>query len=423
MPFRDRQQLEAHQLSKLNSLLRSIRERNSFYAVKFDGLPEQLGSLAEWSSFPMTSKRELSQLADSNGLAPHHTFPAGDYIRLHRTSGTTGRPLIVMDRREDWEWWLGIWKIILDTAELRPGTVVFMAFSFGPFIGFWSANDACLARGCRVIPGGGLSTAARLDLIQATHSTALFCTPSYALHLADEARQRKLAPSQLGLRKIVVAGEPGGSLPAVRQRIEEAYAAEVVDHAGATEIGPWGVGTIDGKALEVIESEFIAEFLPFVSPTAAEASGGDRAETELFELVLTGLGRAGAPALRYRTGDLVRPDPHYRRSASFVRLEGGVLGRVDQMITIRGVNVFPSSIESILQGCDGLQEYRLVATRRGAMDHLQIEVEEAGSLKEQIEDLMDRRLGLRVEVINVAAHSLPRSTDKSKRFLDRRHSS
>ena len=420
--FPDRRSLEAHQLKRLNSLLAQIRPHNPFYEKKFGNFPKQLDSLEHWRSFPLTTKSELSAQADSSGLAPHHTFPIHEYLRFHRTSGSTGRPLVILDRADDWAWWLRTWQFVLDAAGIETGTAVFMAFSFGPFIGFWSANDACLSRGCRVVPGGGMSTAARLELIQSAKCSVLFSTPSYTLHLAEEAEQRGIDATQLGIQKIFVAGEPGGSIPSIRKRIETAFNASVFDHVGATEVGPWGMGTVDGKAIQVIEHEFIAEFLPCQwNPGESSTSKNEnRNSIRPMELVLTCLGREGAPALRYRTGDIVKPCYEHDEANGFVRLEGGVIGRTDQMLTIRAVNVFPSSIEAILYGIPEVVEFRLIASRNGAMDELTIEVEDSLHQPSRIVDLLDRRLGLRVAVVDVETGSLPRSIDKAKRFVDRR---
>jgi phenylacetate-CoA ligase len=414
MRFPSREKLEAYQLERLNQLLAGVRHQNPFYRSRLAMVPDPLRSLAEWSSVPMTDKKELSAQADEHGFGPHHTFDRSEYVRLHRTSGTSGRPLIIMDRAIDWEWWIEVWKYTLDAAQIEPTDVVFMAFSFGPFVGFWSATDACLRRGCLLIPGGGLSTVARLDLIQATRSTALFCTPSYALHLADEATRRGMNAAELGIRKLVVAGEPGGSIPAVRKRLESHYQAQVIDHVGATEVGPWGYGTADGTAIEIIESEFLAEFLPISS------TGVSNSEGELYELVLTSLGRIGAPAIRYRTGDIVRPNFSGNKDSVFARLEGGVLGRVDQMVTIRGINVFPSSIDAILTEAKQTGEYRMIASRLGNMDHLTIEMEGDEQGREIVRDLLDRRLGLKVDVKIVDVGVLQRSIEKAKRFVDLR---
>jgi phenylacetate-CoA ligase len=413
--FSTRRELEAFQLSQLNKLLAEILPSNRFYQSKFHGLSDRVTSLDAWARYPTTTKFELSTAADERGLAPHHTYSLNAYTRLHRTSGSTGRPLIVMDRPEDWQWWMDVWQDVLQAADLKPGDAIFMAFSFGPFIGFWSATEACLARGCRVIPGGGLSTAARIDLIQDTRCDTLFTTPSYAMHLAAEAEQRGIAPRSIGLRRIIVAGEPGGSIPEVRQRIESTYQAKLLDHAGATEVGPWGFGTTDGSALEIIERAFIAEFLPLESCSTTQP--------ELRELVLTGLGRTGAPILRYRTGDIVRPEFGVEPDGNNVRLAGGILGRVDQMLTIRGVNIIPSSIEALLRSIPEIVEFRLTADRHGEMDRLTIEVEDTAHQPKRISDLFDRRLGLRVEIVDVESNSLPRFQDKAKRFVDRRNKS
>ena len=152
------------------------------------------------------------------------------------------RPLKVQDTADDWAAWLETWQHVLDAAEISPGSIAMLAFSFGPFIGFWSAFDALVARGVQAVPGGGLSSTGRLELIRRTEATSLFCTPSYALHLAEVAQGQGIDLHSLPIEKIVVAGEPGGSIPAVRERIENAWQARVVDHAGASEVGPLGHG-------------------------------------------------------------------------------------------------------------------------------------------------------------------------------------
>ncbi len=300
-----------------------------------------------------------------------------------------------------------------------------LAFSFGPFIGFWSTRDALAARGSLVIPGGGMSSRTRLDLIRRTGSTALFCTPTYAMHLADAAEEHRESLVDSSIRKIVVAGEPGGSVSSIRRRIEEAWGARVVDHAGASEIGPWGYGDAEGRGLHVLESEFIAEFLTF--------PGGLPARTgELAQLVLTSLGRRGMPVIRYRTGDLVRPTwlessggatsdteaPQGKSANRFVLLRGGVLGRADDMMIVRGVNIFPSSIDEIVRSFPEVIEYRMTVRKRGEMDELAVEVEDRLDNPARIADELNLRSGLKVEVKGVAAMSLPRFEGKGKRFVD-----
>ena len=171
-----------------------------------------------------------------------------------------------------------------------------------------------------VIPGGGINTLGRLDLMQRTEATVLLCTPTYALHLAEVAAQHKIdLAAHCKIRKIIVAGEAGGSIPATRTRIESAWGARVIDHSGASEVGPWGFADANDRGLHVLESEFIAEFISI-------DTGGPAQEGELAHLVLTSLGRYGMPVIRYLTGDLVRPG-----RGGFVLLKG-VLGARDMLV-------------------------------------------------------------------------------------------
>jgi phenylacetate-CoA ligase len=268
-----------------------------------------------------------------------------------------------------------------------------------------------------------MSTAARIDLIQSARPTVLFSTPSYALHMADDASHRGIDLVGSSIRQVFVAGEPGGSVPAIRTKIESAFGARVMDHAGATEVGPWGFGSRDGNAIHVIESEFIAEFLPWESSQVDECTpAGSGLGSGVFELVLTSLGRVGAPVLRYRTGDLVRPTFSEGRDSNFVRLESGVVGRTDDMIVVRGVNIFPSSIDSIVRTFTTVTEYRLTVSKRGAMDELLLEYESSEnngrSVSEELAEKLSIQLNLRFEVKRVEKGELPSSEGKARRMFD-----
>jgi phenylacetate-CoA ligase len=414
-------QLASQQLARLNRLLKAILPHNRFYADKFphitaDALSDAKGplrSLDELGGLPFTFKDELLNNAVDGHLPVNLTFPLARYSRFHQTSGTRGRPLVVLDTADDWSWWIDCWQFVLDAAEIAAGDRVFLAFSFGPFIGFWSAFDAACARGCLVVPGGGLTTLARLELVRTTRASAIFCTPSYALHMAEVGQERQIDVGELDVRTLVLAGEPGGSVPAIRGRIESLWRAHVLDHAGASEVGPWGYGDALGQGLFVNEHDFIAEFLSVETGTSA-------AEGELSELVLTSLGRAGSPIVRYRTGDLVRPSWQHGGANRFVFLPGGVVSRSDDMMVIRGVNVFPSSVEQILRSFPELIEYRMTARRVGEMDQLFVEIEDRLNQPDRVETELRLRLGLKVEVQAVPLGSLPRVEGKGKRFVDER---
>jgi phenylacetate-CoA ligase len=409
----NREAIEAQQLAKLNALLAEILPHNQFYAEKLTGLPTELVSLDQLAELPFTSKDELLPSGEPPLVPANLTYSLEQYTRFHQTSGTRGRPLPVYDTAEDWDWWLESWQYVLDAAEVTAADRAMLAFSFGPFIGFWTAFDSLVSRGTLVAPGGGMSSLARIDLMERLQTTALFCTPTYALHLAEVARENQIALEHLPVKKIVVAGEPGGSMPAVRERIESTWHAKLVDHAGASEIGAWGYGDRDARGLHIVESQFLAEF-------QSVDTGEPAVNGELSHLVLTTLGRTGAPLIRYRTGDLVRPVWDAYDDNHFVLLEGGVLGRSDDMMVIRGVNIYPSSIEQILRSFPEVVEYRLTARKRGEMDAVMVEVEDRLEETDRIAAELQKQLGLYIEVHLLPAMTLPRFEGKGKRFVDER---
>jgi len=407
----DRAALADYQLSRLNELLAAILPSNHFYAEKLANGPRQLEHLDQLAELPLTLKEEL--IDTTHHLPANLTWPVDHYVRYHQTSGTRGRPLSVCDTATDWQWWIDSWQYVLDAAHITSADRALLAFSFGPFIGFWSAYDALVARGTMAIPGGGMNTLARLDLIRRTEATVLFCTPTYAMHLVEVAEEHSINLAHFAVRKILVAGEPGGSVPATRARIESAWNARVTDHSGASEVGPWGYSDREQRGLHILEAEFIPEFLP-VAPTAEAGS------PVLSHLVLTSLGRHGMPIVRYRTGDLVKPVWPTDGPNRFVLLEGGVLGRADDMMIVRGVNIFPSSIEQILRSFPEVVEFRLTVRKRGEMDELVVEVEDRLQNPSRIAEELQLRLGLKVDVRLAPAMSLPRFEGKGQRFVDNR---
>jgi phenylacetate-CoA ligase len=409
----DRAALADLQLQKLNRLLAVVLNENGLYRRKLAHCPTQLGNLDELASLPQTTKDELQPVVGDEPFAANLTYSAERYVRCHQTSGTRGRPLVVLDTTEDWQWWIDCWQFVLDAASVTPSDRAMLAFSFGPFIGFWSAFDALVARGALVIPGGGLSSLARIELIRNTGVTTLLCTPTYALHMSEVAAEHNINLAQLAVEKIIVAGEPGGSVPATRERIEAAWDAHVIDHGGATEIGAWGFADAEGRGLHVNEAEFIAEFI-------SHETGQPAKEGELAHLVLTTLGRYGAPVIRYRTGDLVRPVWPKMGANRFVLLDGGILGRSDDMMIIRGMNIYPSAIEQILRSFPEIVEYRMTARKRGAMDELVVEVEDHLQDPARIAEELRLKLGLKIDVRCAAAMSLPRFEGKGRRFIDNR---
>jgi phenylacetate-CoA ligase len=413
-------------MDQLRALLRAIIPGNSFYTAKLDaaGAPAKIADFAEFAAyFPFTTKAEL--VANQAAHPPYGTnlsFPLGCYTRCHQTSGTTNQPLLWLDTRESWDWMLSNWETVLHVSGVTAADRIFFAFSFGPFLGFWTAFEAAFRVGCFCLPGGGMSSVARIRTILEQGSTVLCCTPTYALHLAEFAARERIDLRASQVRAIIVAGEAGGSIPAVRDRITARWGgARVVDHHGMTEVGPV---TFECPArpgvLHVIESSYIAEV---VHPQTGEPLGGG----EVGELVLTALGRTGSPLLRYRTGDLVRPatDLTCACGRSDLAFEGGILGRVDDMVVIRGVNVYPSAIEEIMRQAGGVAEYRVEVSNAAALTELSINIEPApnvsdpASLARSVADALQTALSLRVPVKTVPPGSLPRFELKARRWIQK----
>ena len=410
--------VDAIKLERLRAVLRTILPRNRFYASKLARTPQRIELLDELADWPFTFKEELVEAAAATGVPANLTWPVDRYVRFHQTSGTHGRPLPVFDTADDWAWWMECWRSILRRGGVGAGDRVLVASSFGPYVGFWSGFEAAAAVGAMAIPTGGMSSIARLELARSLAATVLVATPSYALHLAEVARDSKIDTAGLPIRLVIVAGEPGGSIPSVRARIGEAWSAGVLDHAGATEVGPWGVGDLHGRGLDVIEPWFHPEFLAL--STGAAAGPG-----ELAELVLTTLARSGAPVIRYRTGDLVRPRwPTDEEVAAggcpWVRLEGGILGRTDDMIVVRGINIFPGAVDEIVRSFPEVVEYRLTVSTRESLDAIELEIEDRLADPQRVARELRVRLGLRVDVRAVPIGSLPRFEGKGRRLVDRR---
>jgi len=420
--------LRLSQLAALNDLLRQVIPANPFCARKIldSSAPREFRSLAEFSrQCPFTTKAELS--LDQEQHPPYGrnlTYPIEHYSRFHQTSGTTGRPLRWLDTPESWNLLAECWQEVYHAAGITARDTVFFAFSFGPFLGFWLAFDAASRLGCLCLPGGGLTSVARLRLLLENRATVLCCTPSYAIHLAEVAQAERIDLSASPVRRILVAGEPGGSLPATRARIESLWpGARVADHHGMTEVGPV---TFECPArpcrLHVIDRAYYAEILD--PKTAQPVPAG-----ELGELVLTTLLRAGSPLLRYRTGDLVRAAAHHARSEPCAcgrfdtALEGGILGRSDDMVVVRGVNVYPSAVEQILRQFPSIPEYQVRLTLKGALTELHVVIEPAHSEKHPaelvaaVEKALQTAFSLRIPVTAAPPNSLPRAELKARRWI------
>jgi phenylacetate-CoA ligase len=427
-PHPVRSAIESVQLEQLRSLLAELFPANKFYTRKLTdaGVTFDVASLQDFSMrFPFTTKQELveDQLRHPP-FGTNLTYPLNRYSRFHQTSGSTGGPLRWLDTLESWEWMLENWTKIFRAAGVHQGDRVFFAFSYGPFLGFWLAFESAVRLGCLCIPGGGLSSAARLRMILDNGVTVLCCTPTYAIRLAEVAAAEKIDLSAGHVRAILVAGEVGGSIMATRARIQSLWpGARVSDHHGMTEVGPV---TYECPArpgvLHVIESAYYAEVIDTITekPVPPGQTG---------ELILTTLGRTGSPSLRYQTGDLVKPgtrDPECGIPCACGRfdmaLEGGILGRTDDMIIVRGVNVYPAAVEEIIRSSEEVIEYCAHVSQQNALTELRVEIElvtgctDGQAVAAQLEKRFQDTLALRVPVTVASPGALPRFEMKSQRW-------
>lgn len=397
-------------LDAIRALLRQIVPANAFQSARLGGIGD-IASLEDFTArVPFTTKADVA--ADFAAHPPYSsnlTYPLAAYTRFCQTSGTKAQPLPILDTPQSWDWMLGNWVRIYREGGVQPGDSVYFAFSFGPFLGFWTAFEAATQYGCLCLPGGGLSSAARVRAIITTQARVLCCTPTYALHLAASAAQEGIPLSDSAIRKIFVAGEPGGSIPGVRERISAAWnGAEVLDHYGMTEVGPVAYQrTGEPDLLRVMEESYFAEI---VHPrTLAHVPPG-----ETGELVLTTLGRIAWPLVRYRTGDLVQ-----RRPGDGFQLAGGIIGRADDMVVVRGVNIWPSAVDAIVRRLPEIVEYRVTVTRRGEMTELSLEIESPDDTAcARLERALADAFTLRIPVAR--AGSLPRFEFKARRWQDQK---
>ncbi len=397
------------QLEKLRAGLRQVLRSNPLWRGR-------LHEVTGWDDFerlPMTSKAEL--LADQAANPPFGTdltFPLEDYTRLHQTSGSSGdQPLRWLDTQQSWDWWLRIWADhVYQAAGVTPADRVFFAFSFGPFIGFWSAFGGAERLGAMAISGGAMTTEQRVRTIRDLGATVLLCTPTYAMRMAEKAAELQLDLASSEIRLTIHAGEPGASIRSTRSAIEADYRAIAFDHTGMTELGPTGHSCTQRDGIHLIESEFIFEVVDAKGRPALEG-----------ELVATNLGRWGSPLFRYRTGDHVSLSREpCSCGSSFVKVVGGIRGRVDDMFTVRGVNLYPSQVEDIVRRHTAVREFVIERRTVKRMDEVVLVVEMAGAdaPTDRLEADLRQALGVRISCRVVPAGTLPPSELKARRIVN-----
>ncbi|MFL6125949.1 phenylacetate--CoA ligase family protein [Actinophytocola sp.] len=418
------QQIRDHQLTRLKTQLTRVHETSRHYRRQWDALgwhPADLRTLDDLAALPTTGKTDYQHAIDEH--PPYGDFlavPREDVARVHFSSGTTGAPTPVGWTRADLDRWADLYARSAHSQGVRPGDVYQCLFSFAWFVGGLGATLGYTKLGATVIPGGSGDTERQLDTIFRYGTTAAGGTPSFLLHLAGRARELGRPLRDSPVRHVMVGGEPGGAVPATRALIEREWGARCFDGYGCLEFQPiaWECAARAGGHLA---EDFV--FAEVVDPdTAAAVPDG-----EPGVLVLTHLDKQACPLVRWWTGDVVVRD----RDAcdcgrTHARLAGGVRGRADDMLVVRGVNVFPSAVENVVRATVGdLAEFRVVldpaladpATGYPTALRLQVEAAGAPDLPGRLAANIRAELKVRAVVDIVAPGELPRTTHKARRVV------
>jgi phenylacetate-CoA ligase len=424
-----RQQLDALQLAKLRRQVAWAQQRSPWFRRELaDFDVASLRSLDDLRRLPMLTREDWMNSQFEH--PPYGEIPAigGEgAIRIHTTSGTTGKgPLRALDSRKDWAWIAEMWAYGIWGCGIRPRDTAYIAFGYGSFIGFWGLHYSMEKVGVLNVPGGAQPTESRVRQIVDFGATVVASTPTYALRLAQEADLLGIDLPGSAVTRLILSGEPAGSIPQTKALIEEQWGAKAYDTAGMTEIGTIMVFECAHQpgGTHIIEDHVIEEV---IDPMSHEPVGyGERGER-----VVTSFGRGAIPLLRYRTGDLVCKVPAATCDCGrgFDIYEGGILGRVDDMKIIRGTNVYPRAIEAIVREFPEVDEFQTVITREGVRDEITLRVElkpdwDADRWDALHEDLHKRLAhaheGLNFRVERAGEGELPRFELKAKRTVDKR---
>ncbi|MEW6635327.1 MAG: hypothetical protein AB1425_00775 [Actinomycetota bacterium] len=427
-----REKLDELHLKKLKSVLRYAYEHSRFYRQKWDEVgfhPEDVKTLEGFKkNVPITDKADFLRYQEE--FPPYGLTLAveEDFIsHQSKTSGSTGTPLHIPFTLYDTEkygesWIYGFWAI-----GIRPTDRFYFAFGFGAYAGFWSAYWAARRLGATVIPGGGADTEGHVKNILSQKPTVLIATPSYALRIAEQAKEMGHDLSESSIRFTYHAGEPGPcSIDAIRERLDREYGAVSGELLGVAELDAIAPGCPHRRGVHMNEMNTF-------SWTMAPQSGEEVREGEIGENVITTFVNTAQPLINYTTHDLVQAYNHdipCGCGRSWRYLDGAVLGRSDYMVTVRGTNVYPSSVENLVRRVDGVSQYfQLILSRNDSgLDEMKIlmepektlQIERWDSLGAEVQEVIKDNIGLRMDVEVVEPGTFPRTELKFKRILDKR---
>jgi phenylacetate-CoA ligase len=421
-----REELEKRQLKFFRKQMKYVMEKSPFYQRKFKAAgvtPQDIKNMDAVRLLPFTTKQELLKSQEEHPLyGDFISIRPEEAVRVFQTSGTTGPPLRVPYNKRDW------FKICFDQFAhflygygIESKDVAFFPFAYGTFIAWWGVQAAMEQIGVTIVPGGGQTSEARVKSIIDWRATVVCGTPTYIVYLGELAKKIGIDLPNSRVRIVVTAGEPGAQVPATKKLIEELWGAQNYDDIGSTEISNFGYECIMQKGTHLNEGMFLPESLD-------TKSGKPVAEGEVGELVLSNLFCESVPLLRYLTKDLVRFN--YQKcdcGRTFLRLDGGVLGRADDMFTFGGVNIFPSAIENFIREIPVFaNEYQLIIPKQGSGQRMIIRLEPASAeiSDEQAKKAVKQLIGnitynvkITADVELVAPGSLPRFEGKAKRVI------
>ncbi len=426
-----RDTLSKLQLKKFQNIFRWAYEHSKFHHKLYSDAGIEPGDIKTYDDIIKVPKVEKSMMRAIQGKAP---YPYGDMLcvplervsEYHQTSGTTGQPVYQADSWQDWDWWAETWAYILYAQGYRDHDRVFLPFGYNVFIAFWAAHYGAEKLGCELVAGGVLNTEARILKMQEVRATAFMATPTYVLGMADTAKRNLgIDPAKdLRIKKITVAGEPGGSIPATRKRMEDAWGAKVYDHVGATEIGAWSYECTAQAGLHVNEALFLVE-IEDINTGEIITEPGRRGK-----MVVTALDRQAQPCVRFDSKDIIEWNPNKCECGrTFRLLKGGVVGRADDITKVKGVLLSPTAIEEVVRSFPELSdEYEVVVTKKGDIDDITLKIElqpgqenKVDEIKAKLIDQLRVRTNLGYNLEFNKYGTLQRYDVKAKRFKDLRH--
>ena len=425
------EKLQALQVKKFKRIVNWAYENSPFYRRLYQDAGLEPGDIKSFEDIQKVPKIEKDMMRDVQQREP---FPYGDMLSVplnrvtafRQTSGTTGTPVYQADTWQDWEWWSESWCYILYAQGYRDTDRVFIPFGYNIFVAFWAGHYGAEKIGCEVIPGGVLDTQARILKMQELRCNAFMATPTYVLGMADTAINKLgIDPARdLSIQKITCAGEPGASIPTTKKRMEEAWGAKVYDHIGATEIGAWCYEcTEQPGGLHVNEGLYLVEIEDIDTGEIITEPG------KQGKMVITALDRIAKPCIRFDSKDVILWADHQCDCGRTFRLiDGGVVGRADDITKVKGVLLAPTAIEEVVRSLPELaDEYEVIVDKKGDIDTILLKIEILPGKEGEQEPILFRlKDQLRVKTnlgyqIQVHPHgSLPRYEVKAKRFKDLR---